>query len=398
MNNDNEINLLDCWRVLVKRKILIGIVIGGGFVVSIIITLFLPKWYSSTAQILPPQSEGGLDMVSRLPSELSGFPGGFFGGKSPGDLWVGILNSQRILDAIIERFGLRERYGTGTIEDTRSTLKGVIRIEKAKKGEIISITMDDKDPKMAAAIANAFVEELDRVNRSMVMTAGQRTRTFVETRLREAKEALTRTEEEVKLFQDRNRAVKLDDQSKAIIETIGAVKGHLMAKEVELQTFLSFATPTNPQAQLLKSEIEGLRAQLNELEEGKGPSGTPFHKNIFIPTTNIPNLSLQYLRLLREAKIQETLFGLLTQQYEIARIQEAKDTPTIQALDVAKVPEKRSWPKRQRIVLLSTLTAAFISFLAVFLLDYLQRTKAVEMMDTLEKIVVAEKKEVSAHH
>lgn len=398
MNNDNEINLLDCWRVLVKRKRLIGFIVGGAFVVSVIITLLLPKWYATTAQILPPQSEGGMDMLSRLPAEMSGLAGGFLGVKSTGDLWVGILNSQRILDAIIDRFRLKERYGASTIEDARSALKGVVRIEKAKKGEIISITVEEKDPEMAAAIANAFIEELDWVNRSLVMTAGQRTRTFVETRLREAKEALTRTEEEVRLFQDRNRAVKLDDQSKAIIEAIGAIKGLLMAKEVELQTLLSFATPTNPHAQLLKSEIEGLREQLNELEEGKGRPGSPSPKDIFIPTTHIPNLSLQYMRLLREAKIQETLYGLLTQQYEMARIQEAKDSPTIQALDVAKVPEKRSWPKRQRIVLLSTLTAAFTSFFVAFFLDYLQWTKAAEAMDVLETIAVPEKEEVSTHH
>lgn len=397
MNNDYEINLLDCWRVLVKRRLMIGILIGGTIVTSLLVTLFLPKWYATTTQILPPQSEGGLDMISRLPSEISGLTGGFLGVKSTGDLWVGILNSQRILDSVIERFGLRERYGVSTIEDARMGLKRVVRIDKAKKGEIISITVEEKDPKMAADIANAFVEELDRVNRSLAMTAGQRTRTFVETRLREAKEALNRTEEEVRSFQDRNGAVKLDDQSKAIIQAIGAVKGQLMAKEVELQTFLSFATLNNPQAELLKSEIEGLRERLNELEEGKNPSGGPSPKDIFIPTTRIPSLSLQYVRLLREAKIQETLYGLLTQQYEMARIQEAKDSPTIQALDIAKVPEKRSWPKRGVIVLLSMVSAIPLSILTAFLLEYLERIKAEEVMGALEKIGVQEKEEVSIH-
>lgn len=385
MDNHSDINIIGYWRILVKRKGLIGLIVASAFIVSVFVSLTLPKIYVSTASILPPQSEGGLDMASRFSSELSGLAGGFLGGKSTGDLWVGILNSHRIFDAIIERFGISDRYGTATVDDARTALKGVVQIEKAKKGDIISVTVEDKDPKMAASIANAFVEELDRVNRSLVMSAGQRMRTFVEARLKEAKEALVRTEEEVRSFQDRNRAVKLDDQSKAIIGAIGSIKGLLMAKEVELQTLLSFATSNNPQAQLLKSEIEGLHERLNELEEGKSPLGGASTKDIFIPTAHMPNLNLQYMRLLREARIQETLFGLLTQQYEMARIQEAKDTPTIQVLDVAKAPEKRSKPNRRKIVLLSTVSAGLLSILAVFVLEYLEGIKKTDTSDLIEQ-------------
>lgn len=200
-------------------------------------------------------------------------------------------------------------------------------------------------------------------------------RSFVEKRLSEGSAELAKVEEAVKGFQEKNGAVKLDDQSKAIIETIGKVKGQLMAKEVELQTFLSFATPNNPQAEILKSQVEELRGSMRELEEGK-KGELRSSTGVFIPTTKMPDLALQYARLLRDMKVQETLYTLLTQQYEMARIQEAKDSPTVQALDVAKVPEKKTKPKRGLIVILSTFTAAFFAVFASFFSEYIEKVKS----------------------
>src|SRR5579884_2473328 len=360
---NNAINLLDCWRILVKRRKLIGLIVGGTFILSVIISLFLPKIYASTTSILPPQQEGSVGMAgmaaSQLAGGLGGLAGGFLGLKSPADLWVGILKSQTVRDAIIKRFGLMKVLKAKTIED------------------IISITVEDKDPQMAALIANAFVEELDRVNKSAVMSAGGRMRAFVEKRLAEGKVELEKLEDAVKAFQEKNGAVKLDDQSKAIIDAIGRVKGQLMAKEVELQTFLSYATPNNPQAEILKAQVEELRGSLRELEEGKRGNG-PETKGIFIPTSKMPDLALQFARLLRDAKVQETLYSLLTQQYEIARIQEAKDSPTVQVLDMAKVPEKKVKPKRLLIITLSTFTATLFAIFLAFLAESLKKVQYVQ--------------------
>lgn len=377
MNNDNEINLLDCWRVLVKRKRLIGFIVGGAFAMSILISLLLPKIYASTTSILPPQQESSVGMAgmaaSQLAGGLGGLAGGFLGLKSPADLWVGILKSQTVRDAIIDRFDLMKLYKAKTVEDARNALDGMVKINKSKE-DIISITVEEKDPQRAALLASAFVEELDKVNKSVVMSAGGRMRSFVEKRLNEQKVELAKIEEGVKGFQEKNGALKLDDQSKAIIDAMGRVKGQLMAKEVELQTLLSFATPNNPQAELLKSQVEELRGSLRELEEGK--SGEPISsKSIFIPTTKIPDLALQYARLLRDAKVQETLYGLLTQQYEMARIQEAKDSPTVQVLDVAKVPGKKAKPKRSLIVILSTLSATIFAVFASFFAEFFDKEK-----------------------
>jgi capsule polysaccharide export protein KpsE/RkpR len=370
--DEDEINLLDYWRVLMKRKRLLALIIGTAAIASVIISLLLPKIYASTTSLLPPEdSAGGMGLLSSLPSGMSGLAGGLLGKGSPGDLWVGILESQTIRDEIISRFNLREFYQAGTIEGARSALNNVVKIKKSKEG-IVFITVEDKEPERATQMARAFVEELDKVNKSIVMTSGGRMRTFIEGRLDEAKVLLASAEEALKSFQEQNRAVKLDAQSQAIIEAIGNVKGQLMAKEVELQTLLSFATSQNPQVEILKTQVKELKQGLQELEVGKGNT-LASSKSIFIPTSKIPELSLKYVRLLREAKIQETLFELLTQQYEMARIQEAKDSPTVQVLDVAKVPEEKSKPKRALIVLLSTFTAGFFGIFLVFFLEYIEK-------------------------
>jgi len=376
MNNDNEINLLNYWQVLVKRKRLIGFIVGGAFLTSIIISFLLPKIYVSTASILPPQQEssiGGGMSASQLAGGLGGLAGGFLGIKSPADLWVGILKSQTVRDAIINRFDLMKAFNSKSIEDARRDINEMVKVTKSKE-DIISITVEDKDPQRAALIANAFVEELDKVNKSVVMSAGGRMRSFVEKRLAEGKVELEKIEDAVKAFQEKNGAVKLDDQSKAIIEAIGRIKGQLMAKEVELQTFLSYATPNNPQAEILKAQVEELRESLRELEEGK-KGDHPQSKGIFIPTAKMPDLVLQYARLLRDMKVQETLYGLLTQQYEIARIQEAKDSPTVQVLDVAQVPEKNVKPKRMLIITLFTFTTTFFAIFLAFLVESLKKSQ-----------------------
>jgi uncharacterized protein involved in exopolysaccharide biosynthesis len=281
-------------------------------------------------------------------------------------------------DAIIERFDLKNLYDVDTIEDARRTLDKNVSVNKSNEG-IVSITVEDRVPERAAEMANAFVEELDKINKDVVMSSGRRTRIFVEKRLEEVRYKLVETEESLKEFQEKHKAIKLDDQSEAIIEAIGSIKGKLVAKEVELQTLLSFATPSNPQVGVLRAEINALKTSLKELEEGSASqAGNKNQEDIFIPTSRIPDLGLQYTRLLREFKIQETVFELMTQQYEMARVQEVKDSPTVQLLDPAKVAEKRSKPKRGLVVIFSTILSVFISVFFVLFLEYLERLKEQE--------------------
>lgn len=373
--DEDQINLLDYWRVLLKRKLLIGIIVGAAIICSIIYSLTLPAIYASTASIFPPQQESSMSgIASQLPGGLGSLAGGFLGISAPADMWQAILKSEAIREAIINRFDLVRALKESSMGDARNTLGGMTKVAKSKEG-IIAITVEDKDPARAAAIANAYVEELDKINKGMVTTSGRRMRVFVEERLVGSKEELAKAENAIRGFQEKNRAVKLDDQSRTVIEAIGTLKGQLMAKEVELQTLLSYATPTNPNAELLSTQVSELKERLRELEEGKPKLGNSSSKDIFIPTSKMPDLSLQYARLFRDAKVQQTLYELLTQQYEMARIQEAKDTPTVQVLDDAKVPEKKVKPNRREIVILSTIIALFSGIFMAFLLEYIKKIR-----------------------
>ncbi len=371
----DEINLLDCWRVLVVRKRLIQWCVGGAFVVSVVVSLLLPKIYVATTTLLPPQPDPSLLGMMGAQAQTSSLGlSSLFGTSSPANLWVGILGSRTVQDAVIKRFDLMTRFEVETMEDARRALSGVVSIVKSKKDDMISITVEDEEPQQAAIMAKAIVEELDKVNKRVVMTSGGRMRDFIERRLKEEKEALSRVEEEVRRFQEKNGAVQLDEQSRAIIGAMGEMRGTLMAREVELQSLLSYASPNNPQAELLRAQITELKGNLKTLEEGD--QGRAVASNsIFIPSVRLPELALQYARLLRDAKVRDTVYVLLTQQYEMARIQEAKDTPTVQVLDMAVAPEKRSRPKRTLIVLMSTFSAGVFSVFLAFFLDFIGKTK-----------------------
>lgn len=366
-----DANLLGYWRIISENRKIIAAVTIAAFIVSIIVSLTIPKQFKATASVLPPQEENLLSAaagLSKIPN-IAGISSSFLGLKSPADVWVGILRSQNVADAIIKRFGLQELYGEKTLKDTRDSLATKITIEKSIE-EIISISVMDESPVRAAQMANAFIEELDRINKGTSMSSGKRMRTFVENQLIDTKKKLEVVENELRQFQEKNKAVNIDAQAAAIIEAIGTVKGQIVAKEVALSTLMSYASATNPNVEILKTEVRGLKDKLRELETGR-----PSNRDVFIPTDEIAGISMKYMNLLREAKVHETVFELLTQQHEMARIQEAKDSSTVQVLDLATPPDKKAKPKRGQLVVMSTMAGFFFSVLGVFLKEYLLRLK-----------------------
>jgi len=376
--DQNEISLLDYLDVLLKRRKIVIAISAVALVLSVIVCLLLPKEYLAKASVVPPTQEMPLGIGGIASGGGAGeLVGAFLGVGSPADLWVGILSSNTVRDALINRFDLMTVYRKKTIEDARKALDRRTTTKRSREG-VVSVSVEDRQPQRAADMANAYIEELDKINKNMVTTSGGRMRLFIERRLNEAKIELTKAEEALREFQEKNKAVSLDAQSKAVIETIGTLKGELLAKEIQIETMLSYSTPQHPQVEVLRSEIEQFKQKLRDLERGtastddaQGPTAENFD-GIFIPTEKIPALALQYARLLREAKIQETLYELLSQQYELARIQEARDTPTVQILDWASVPTKKIKPRRRLIVGGSTIIALFLSsFLALFL-EYVQ--------------------------
>jgi tyrosine-protein kinase Etk/Wzc len=223
---------------------------------------------------------------------------------------------------------------------------------------MIVVSVEDRDPKRAADMANAFVEEMIGVTKGVAITEAAQRRLFFEEQLKDVKMALASAEEGIKGFQEKTGALKIDDQARAVIQGIGNLRAQIAAREVQYKVAQTFATPQNPDLQRIDEELRGLKAELNKLEQKGGNSPDPL-----MPTGRMPSVGMEYLRKLRDVKYNETLYELLAKQYEMAKLDEARDAAVIQVIDKAVIPEKKVKPKRGIIVALSTLTGFIISIL-----------------------------------
>ena len=360
--DDDEINLMDLLLVIAKHNRFIIKLTVSVAVLAVVYALLLPPIYTAKTVILPPQQ--GQSAASMMLSQLGGLgalAGGAGGIKSPNDLHIGMLKSQTVANQLIARFQLQQKFEAKTMEATRKALEGSTVIASGKDG-FITIEYSDKDPKFAATIANAYVEELDRLNSTLALTEASRKRLFFQKQLKGTIESLAAAEIGLKQTQEKTGLIQPEAQGQAIIMAVAGLRAQVAAKEVELAAMGAFATPQNPDYRLQQQALAGLRAQLAKVErdnvQGRG--------DVMVPTGKLPETGLEYLRKMREVKYQETLFELLGKQFEIAKIDEAKDAPLIQVVDKALVPEKKSKPKRALIVILATLMAFFIGILLAF--------------------------------
>ena len=290
---------------------------------------------------------------------------------STADRYVGMLQSRTISDAIIDRFDLMKVYDVGYRVKTYQALADHVTVSLGKEDGIISISVDDEDPQRAAAIANQYVKGLKDLNVRLNLSSSGRERVFLEKRLALVKRDLANAEDAMKDFQEKNKAIRIDDQATAIIDAIAQLKAQLASKEVELGVHLSYQTEQNYEVKALREGIAQMKGQIRKLEQS--PTGKKYSDDIFVPASEVPELGVRYARLMRDYKTQEALFELLTKQDELAKINEARDTSTLQVLDDAVVPDKKSRPRRSLIVLLATFVAGFLAVLAAFLKEYFAR-------------------------
>lgn len=379
----SDINLSDYLNVILNYRKFIGYIVGATFILSIIVSLLLPKMYVATARVLPPQ-ENNNGIVSLLSgtenSPLSGLASSLVGSQTPAALYVGIMKSRSVADALIIKFNLKELYGKKYVEDVYAKLSDRSNIKITKQDQIINVSVKDRDPQRAAEMANAYVEMLDQINRKLNITQGKRKRLFLEGRLKEVRADLEKAEIELKAFQEKYHLVAIEEQAKVAIEGAAEIKGQIIAAQTELEVLKQFGTEKQIEAVMLKTKIEELQKQLLAIEQGKKPASNELIEsepgkvsNFYIPFDDLPRLGLQMMRLMREAKIQEKLFELITSQYEMAQIEEAKDVDTIQVLDLAVPPEKKVSPKRIRIVLVLTTLSFIGTILSIFIWRYHQR-------------------------
>lgn len=368
---DEHLRVLDvAWLLWAKRRWLAKIALWG-LVLSTLIALVIPKRYVATIRLMPPDYHTGLSLAA-FPALSQAAGGGASGGteggsgsamsianqllglNTSGDLLIGVLRSRTVEDRVIKRFQLMNLYGERYPEDARRKLESRTEIEPEKKTGIITISVEDHLPSRAAAMCQAYVEELNELLAKVNTSAAHRERVFVEGRLNEIGKDLSTAEKEFSEFASQNNAIDVPQQAKAIVEGAARLEAQLMVAESQLQGLEQIYTPQNIRVRQLGAQVAELRRQQDKLS-GKGvdlETGGALGSDQSYPSMRqLPLLGVKYLDLYRKNKVNEAVFELLTKQYEVAKIQEAKDVPSVQILDAVEVPQKKSFPHRFWIML-----------------------------------------------
>ena len=343
--NSRNVDLLDASLVLARSWRLVLITTLVFLVLSGLVSLLLKPTFTGLAVILPPQQQQ--TSVAAMAGQIGALAGMAGGGaanlfKNPGELYVGILESNTIADRLIESFDLRSVYHKKTLVGARAALKHHVVFEAEKNG-LISITVTDHDAQRASNLANGFVNELHNLNSTLAITDAAQRRVFFEQQLASEKNALVLAENDLKATEQKTGLIQVTGQAEVIIRSIAELRAEITNREVELQSMKTFATEQNPDTIRLTQEISSLREHLAKLENSQGAQQPG---DIAVPSGRVPEAKLEYSRKLREVKYHEALYDLLLKQYEAARIDEAKSTPLVQVVDRATPLDKESGPHR----------------------------------------------------
>jgi uncharacterized protein involved in exopolysaccharide biosynthesis len=359
--------------IVAKRKPFILKFAGVAAVLSSVAALLLPNTYTGNAKILPPQQNQSMGTIAAAAlsqlGPLAALAGQGLGVRNPNDIYVGMLQSDTVANALIDRYSLMSVYGKKLRVDARRQLADRSEISAAKNG-VITITVDDRNPQRAADLANGYVEELEKLTKTLNITEAGKRRLFFEREVKMENDNLADAEVALKQTQEKTGLILLDSQSKAMIESVTSLRASIAAQEVEVQAMRSFATAENPDLVLAEQELTTMRAQLDRLERGQGKRSIAD-----VPIENVPTAGLEYVRKLREVKYHEALFTLLGKQYEAAKIDEARDALIVQQMDKATPPERKSGPHRLLIVLTVTVLAVMAACVTAFSMESLERAK-----------------------
>jgi len=381
MRGDEEVSVLDLLIVLAKHKTLVLGLPAAAALISLVVSLLLPNYYTGTTKILPPQQTQSTSAVLAQLGNLAGLAGSAGAGlKNPNDLYVGMLKSRTVADSLIQRFDLNKLYDQSYQSSTRKRLEKETTITAGKDG-IISIQVDDKDPKRAAELANAYVDELFKLTKVLAVTEASQRRLFFERQLELAKDSLARSEASTRQALQKGGLVLVEGQGRVMAETSARLRAEITVKEIQIGAMRTFASEQNPELQRTQQQVEVLRRELARVEGTSGAgSSRPEEPNV---------KGIENLRLLREMRYNEVTYELLAKQYEIAKIDEAKDSAVIQVMDRAIEPDRKSKPVRWQIVLLSTLVTGLLAVLAAFLLEASRKnnSRSAERWQTLKRLL-----------
>lgn len=367
--SNEQLDVVDVLAGLIRQRRLVLGVTAATTTFALVASLMVQPVFTATATILPPQQQSsGLAAALGSLGVLAGAAGGMAGIKNPNDLYVGMLQSQTVSDTLIEKFALQQRYEKETLVETRKALEGSSSISAGKDG-LISISVEDKDPKFAADLANAYIVELKKLNQTLAVTDASQRRLFFEKQLEKIKADLADAEVQLKKTQQTTGLVAPEGQVAAVITGVAEIRAQIAAKEVQLAAMRSMVTDSNPDYQRTRQELQAMKQQLQQLES-KEKNGS-----LSLGAGNLPESGLAYVRALRNMKYQEVLFELMAKQYELAKIDEAKDSSLIQVLDTAKAPDRKSKPKRALMVALGLMGGLFAGILLALIREqYLKST------------------------
>jgi len=386
---ESEVSVLGILALLASHKRLILRAVVGAAILSTVVAFLLPIRYEAKIVMMPPQQNSSLgSALGQLGSAgslgslapLASLASGGLGIKNPADMYVSLLTSRTVEDALIQRFGLMAEYREKRLSDARKELEDRTNAVAGAKDGLIRISVEDRDPRRAAELANGYVEEFRKLSASLAITEAARRRLFFEQQLQQAKDNLSAAEEAMRATQQSTGVLQIDSQARSLIESAAILRGQVVAKQVQIQSMRSFATEDNPRLVLAKQELAALQAQLEQLAGSQPDAGS----DIILSKGRVTGSGLEYVRRLRDLKYHETVFELLAKQFEIAKLDEAREGSIIQVVDPAVAPDRRSSPHRLLVVVSVTILAFFLAAFCVVLRESMAR--AFELPENRERL------------
>ncbi|WP_230020044.1 Wzz/FepE/Etk N-terminal domain-containing protein [Massilia sp. Bi118] len=356
--------LFDVLVALSRHKRMIIVIPLIVAIIAAAVSFMIPKSYKASTNLLPPQqAQSSASMLLSQLGSIAGMAGGMAGIKNPNDLYIGMLKSRTIADKLIEKYDLKKVYSTESQELARKKLAENTNISSGKDGLIV-IEAEDENPKLVAKLANGYVDELFQLTKNLTVTEASQRRAFFERQLEHAKDNLANAEMSLKGSLDTGGVISVDTQSRAVLETAARLRAQISAKEIQLNSMRPFVTSSHPEYKRTEQELSSLRDELAKLERG---TGGDTHELAADSRTSTGGLGS--IKLLRDVKYYQMLYELLAKQYEVARLDEAKEPSMIQILDRAVDPERPFKPKRLIIVFITTMFAFLLTVVAALLLE-----------------------------
>jgi uncharacterized protein involved in exopolysaccharide biosynthesis len=376
--NISRERLLEKLRLLWAERRFVWRCVLAGLVVATITAFLIPTEYESSARLMPPdqQQGGGLALMALLGGGQNGAPGlgtlasDLLGAKTTGAMFIAVMHSRTAEDGIIQRFDLKKVYWTGLEEKARKRLEKNTEITEERKSGVITLTVTDHDPERAAAMAGAYIDELDILTAKLNTSAAHRERVFLEERLDKIKVELESAEKDFSRFASKNGTIDISAQGRAMLEGAASLQGQLIAAESQLEGLRQIYSDNNIRVRATQARIAELRSELKKMggsSDTSAPSGDQSGTDNPYPTLRqLPILGVPYADKFRQLKVEEAVYETLTKQFELAKVQEAKEIPSVKVLDPPEVPERDSFPPRLMIIFVGTIGAGILAAVWVF--------------------------------